>query len=157
MLDKNPNQISESDLLKIKSCFFSKNPNFILSSNTFLKTKFLIKLFESIDIPIIFLDCDLLYTGYVDSGLVKKNEKLENVVIDKKNFNNQIIELIKKIEKNRSIIVFDSLNGFYNFFEELDEIRFLNSLIMLLSSIAKKTNSIILVTAITRKNEKNEI
>lgn len=41
-------------------------------------------------------------------------------------------------------------------FNDLDSIIFINSCIMLLSSVGRKTNSTIIITAIARKKENNE-
>ena len=41
-------------------------------------------------------------------------------------------------------------------FDELEYVRFINAVIMLLSSVAKFSNSLIVVTVMTRKNENNE-
>lgn len=156
MLDKNPNQVFDKDLLEIKNKFSEKNLNFILSSNPFFKTEFLNKLVESADVPVVFLDFDLLYSGYVNSGIIKKNEKLEILVSNGETFIDDIKEIIRKIESKKSLIILDTLNGLYNVFDELEYVRFINSAIMLLSSVAKYSNSLIVITAMTRKNESNE-
>ncbi|MBA4451639.1 MAG: hypothetical protein H2B03_00450 [Nitrosopumilaceae archaeon] len=156
MLDKNPNQVFDKDLLEIKNKFSEKNLNFILSSNPFFKTEFLNKLVESADVPVVFLDFDLLYSGYVNSGIIKKNEKLEILVSNGETFIDDIKEIIRKIESKKSLIILDTLNGLYNMFDELEYVRFINSAIMLLSSVAKYSNSLIVITAMTRKNESNE-
>lgn len=156
MLDKNHNQISNQNIFQVQSDFFKRNPNFVLSSNPFVKTEFLHKLIESINLPVFFLDYDLLYSGYVASGIIKKNEKLEFFVTTKSSLNNDIKQIIKKIENTKSLIIFDSLNGLYNMFDELEYVRFINATIMLLSAVAKYSKSIIIITGITRKNESKE-
>lgn len=156
MLDKNPNQILDKDIFKIKNEFSEKNPNFILSSSPFLKTEFLNKLIKSTNSQIIFLDFDLLYSGYVNSGIIKKNENLEICVSTVNSFNEDIKHIITKIENKKSLVILDTLNGLYNMFDELEYVRFINAVIMLLSSVAKFSNSLIVVTVMTRKNENNE-
>ncbi len=155
-MDKNPNQIFDKDLLQIKNEFSEKNFNIILSSNTFFKTEFLNKLIESVDFPVIFLDFDLLYSGYVNSGMIRKNEKLEILVSNGTTFIDNIKEIIRKIESKKSLIILDTINGLYNMFDELEYVRFINSAIMLLSSVAKYSNSLIVITAMIRKNESND-
>ena len=100
-MDKNPNQVFDKDLLEIKNKFSEKNLNFILSSNPFFKTEFLNKLVESADVPVVFLDFDLLYSGYVNSGIIKKNEKLEILVSNGETFIDDIKEIIRKIESKK--------------------------------------------------------
>ena len=156
VLDKNPNQVFDNDLLQIKNEFSEKNPNFILSSNSFLKTEFLNKLIESVDVPVIFLDFDLLYSGYVNSDIIKKNDRLEILVSNGATFHDDIKEIVRKIENKQSLIILDTINGLYNMFDELEYVRFINAAIMLLSSVAKYSKSLIVVTAMIRKNESNE-
>ena len=54
------------------------------------------------------------------------------------------------------MIIIDSFNGIYNLFDDLESARFVNSCIMLLSSLGKQANSTILITAMARKKENNE-
>ena len=155
-MDKNHNQALNQNISQIQSEFSGRNPNFVLSSNPFVKTEFLHKLVESINLPVFFLDCDLLYSGYVASGIINKNDKLKFFVTTKSSLNNDIKQIIKKIENEKSLIILDSLNGLYNMFDELEYVRFINSTIMLLSSVAKYSKSIIIITGMARKNESNE-
>ena len=155
-MDKNHNQALNQNISQIQSEFYGRNPNFVLSSNPFVKTEFLHKLVESMNLPVFFLDCDLLYSGYVASGIIKKNDKLKFFVTTKSSLNNDIKQIIKKIENEKSLIILDSLNGLYNMFDELEYVRFINSTIMLLSSVAKYSKSIIIITGMSRKNENKE-
>ena len=54
------------------------------------------------------------------------------------------------------MIIIDSFNGIYNLFDDLESARFVNSCIMLLSSLGKQTNSTIVITAMARKKENSE-
>ena len=155
-LDKNHKQFFNQDISQVQSEFSERNPNFVLSSNPFVKTEFLHKLVESMGLPILFLDCDLLYSGYVASGIIKKNDKLEFFVTTKSSLNNNIKQIVKKIENEKSLIILDSLNGLYNMFDELEYVRFINATIMLLSTVAKYSKSIIIITGMARKNDSNE-
>ena len=74
----------------------------------------------------------------------------------KTSLNFDIKKIIKKIENKKSLVILDSLNGFYNMYDELEYVRFINATIMLLSSVAKYSKSIIIITAMTRKNESSE-
>ena len=54
------------------------------------------------------------------------------------------------------MVIIDSFNGIYNIFDNLESARFVNSCIMLLSSLGKQANSTILITAMGRKKENSE-
>ena len=64
LLSKNPEPINS----KIENILEQNLLNIIYYENSFAKTKFLIKTIEKWDIPIFYLDFDLLYSGFVKSG-----------------------------------------------------------------------------------------
>jgi len=156
VLDKNPNQVLNEVFVKLKIEFSDKNPIIILSSKPFVKSEFLINLIDSLNVPVIFFDFDLLYSGYINSGMIKKNEKVKILRPNEKDFQRHLKEVVEKISKERVLVILDSLNVLYNMFENLDSFRFTNATIMLLASIAKTTKSHIIVTAMVTKNEKKE-
>ena len=156
MLDKNPEQILDNDFTQINNEFLEKSPGIILCSKPFLKSEFLKRLIESQSIPIIFLDFDLLYSGYFISGMIKKNEGVKIFRPSRITWEKDLKEIIEKVSKEKVLVVLDSLNGIYNMFDELESARFINAAIMLLSSVARTTKSLILVTAMVIKNENEE-
>jgi len=156
VLDKNPNQILNEDFGKLKMEFSDKNPIFILSSKPFEKSEFLVNLIDSLEVPVIFFDFDLLYSGYVISGMIKKNDDVKILRSSEKDFQRYLKEVVEKISKERVLVIFDSLNVLYNMFENIDLFRFINATIMLLASIAKTTKSHIIVTSMVTKNESKE-
>ncbi|WP_048110570.1 hypothetical protein [Nitrosarchaeum koreense] len=156
MLDKNPQEILDNDLTYVKKEFSIKNPNMILCSEPFLKAEILNELIDSSTYPIIFLDFDLLYSGYVVSELIKKNERVEIYRPSKIDLKKIISEIANKISSEKFLVIIDSLNGFYNIFDEKESGRFINASLMLLSSISMENGSSVIITAITRKNDGGE-
>lgn len=156
MLDKNPQLILDNDLTYVKKEFSTKNPNIILCSDPFLKAEILNELIDSTTFPVIFLDFDLLYSGYVVSELIKKNERVEIYRPSKIDLKKTISKIAKRISSEKSLLVIDSLNGFYNIFDEKESGRFINASLMLLSSIGSENGSLVLITALTRKNDGGE-
>lgn len=153
MLDKNPEQIIDNDLTQIQIKFEQNNPNIVLCSKPFHKVEFLDRLINSTEDPIIFIDMDLLYTGYVQSGMIQKKE---NVVIfrpNKTNWKEKISEIISNVSKERFLIIIDSFNGLYNLFDELESAIFINSCLMLLSSIGNQTKSSVVITGMARRKK----
>jgi hypothetical protein len=156
VLDKNPQQILDDDLTYVKKEFSTKNPSMILCSEPFLKAEILNELMDSITFPVIFLDFDLLYSGYVVSELIKKNEKVEIYRPNKTDWKKIISEVAKRVSNEKFLVIIDSLNGFYNMFDEKESGRFINASLMLLSSIGRESGSLVIITAITRKNDGGE-
>ena len=156
VLDKTPEQTLDSDLTYVKEEFSNKNPNIILCSEPFLKAEFLNKLIDSINYPVIFLDFDLLYSGYIVSEMIKKNDKVEIYHPSKIDLKKIISEIAKKISDKKFLVVVDSFNGFYSIFDEKESGRFINTSLMLLASIGIKSGSSVVITAIARKNDSDE-
>jgi len=153
VLDKNPDLIIDNNLMHIKKEFGLKNPNIMLCSEPFDKIEFLDKLINSIEYPIIFVDMDLLYTGYIKSKMIQKKENVLIISPNKTNWNEKFLEIISRISKKKFLVIFDSFNGIYNLFDDLESVRFINSCIMLLSFIGNQSDTSIVVTTMARKKE----
>jgi len=156
VLDKSPEQILDNNLTHIQKEFGKNIPSIVLCSEPFHKAEFLNRLINSVENPIIFVDMDLLYTGYVESGMIQKKN---NVIIfhpDKTSWRKKLLEIITKISKEKFLVVIDSFNGVYNMYDDLESARFINSCIMLLSSVGRQTSSSVVITAMARKKENNE-
>ena len=155
MLDKNPESVFYN-LQEILNKFSKKNPNIIVCSQPFTKLQFLNELIDSINFPIIYLDFDLLFTGYVISKMIPKKDKVEIYQLEKDNLEKIISQVVNRISNERCLVIVDSLNGFYNLFSEIESGIFVNSLIMLLTSFAREKKSIIVVSAMARNKEKKD-
>ena len=155
MLDKNPEIIIDNDLTQIQIKFEQNNPNIVLCSKPFHKIEFLNKLINFTEDPIIFIDMDLLFTGYVESKMIQKKEKLTIFYPDKTDWEEKLSEIISKISKDRFLVIIDSFNGIYNLFDDLESAIFINSCIMLLSSIGNHVKSSVVITGMARKKENN--
>ena len=156
MLDKSPEIILDDNLEYIQSEFKKNIPNLILSSNSFHKIEFLNKIISYTKNPIIFVDMDLLYSGYIESKIIQHKENLTIFQPSNLNWKEKLAEISNKISKEEFLIIIDSFNGIYNIFDDLESARFVNSCIMLLSSFGKRSNSTIIITAMARKKENSE-
>ena len=156
MLDKNPEIILDNNLENIQNEFKKNVPSLVLCSDSFYKIEFLNKLIMSVENPIIFVDMDLLYSGYIESKIIQKKENLMIFQPNRLNWEQKLSETISKISNQEFLIIIDSFNGIYNLFDDLESARFVNSCIMLLSSLGKQSNSTIVITAMARKKDNNE-
>ena len=156
MLDKSPEIILDDNLKKIQNEFRKNVPSLVLCSNSFHKIEFLNKLINSVENSIIFVDMDLLYSGYIQSKMIQKRENLVIFQPNKVNWGKKLSEIITKGSRAEFLIIIDSFNGIYNLFDDLESARFVNSCIMLLSSLGKQSNSTIVITAMARKKDNNK-
>ncbi len=156
MLDKSPEWVLDNNLIHIQNEFKKNVPSILLCSEPFHKTEFLNRLINSVENSIIFVDMDLLYTGYVESGMIQRKDNLLILNPDKENWRKKLSDIIIKTSKEKVLVIIDSFNGIYNIFDDLESVRFINSCIMLLGSLGKNSDSTIIVTGMVRKKENDE-
>ena len=156
LLDKNP-EINLNDNLEYFQNEFKKNvPSLVLCSNSFHKIEFLNKIIISEKNPIIFVDMDLLYSGYIESKMIEQKENLMIFRPNKLDWKERLSDIICKISEKEFLIIIDSFNGIYNLFDDLESARFVNSCLMLLSALGKQSDCSIVVTGMAKKNDSFE-
>lgn len=153
MLDKNPEQIVDNNLVEIQNEFNNSNPNIVLYSEPFVKMEFLNNFMNYIDNNIIFLDFDLMYSGYIMSQMIPKNKKIKIFRPERKTLTEIIQEISEKISKEKFLVIIDSFNGINGLFDGKESPRLIHSIIMLLVSVGNNTGSSILITSLARKKE----
>lgn len=128
--------------------------NSIIYSDPYVKTIFFIKLIDLLDLPMIYLDFDLLYSGYVTAKIIPKHDKLELFQPTRDNWNDLFRKIITSISRRRTVLILDSLNGFFSLFNDKKDVgMFVNSYTMLIAAIAKMTDSNVVVASMAKKEE----
>lgn len=145
MLDKNPKTLANNLIEK-----FSDNIDIIITSTPFHKAKLLELFLNSTNHPIIFLDFDLLFSGYVVSDMIQVKDNIHIFRPNSKNWKYILRDILEKISQERFLVVIDSFNGFYNM---CSDVRFANAILMLLLSMGKFKRCPILVMALAKKKE----
>ncbi len=153
MLDKNPNQNSLIGFNEAKKYLEKNTLNSVLCKEPFVKAAFLNKLIECTDVPVFYLDFDLLYSGYVNSNMFPKKFNVSLFSPSKNDWNHVLKKILMMISNEKSIVIIDSLNGLYNLFDSKNIGRFVNTCIMLLVFVAKESGSSVLVTSLARKRD----
>ena len=144
MLDKKPNKVKINEI-------FINSINSILCHNAFVKEVMIQKIIEEYnELPIIYLDFDLLHSGYTQAGMIKNYENVVVFTPTEENWNDVLKKVTIKISEKKCILVIDSLNGVFTIFNEKDSGRYANSCVMLLSSLVKNQNCKIFLTSIAR-------
>ena len=129
----------------------------IFYENSFAKTAFLTKEISKCDVPIFYFDFDLQYTGFVKSETIPKTKNLTLLSPENSSLHEDLKSVIKQISKKRSLIIIDSLNGFFNVLEGNKDVgRLVNSFLMLLVTSARHTKSTVLVGILSKLNEENK-
>ncbi len=148
VLDKNP----EQNLIDFKELLELNPLNLIMHSDPFLKTSFLSKIISTTNNPVIFLDFDLLFSGYICSNIISQSQTLTLYKPTRKNWLETIKTILLNLSERKSILIIDSLNGLFNMYPNKKNAgRLVNIFIMLFCSFAKMSDSHVLISAMTRK------
>ena len=151
MLFKNHDNNSDNNTPNLENILSQTKINSILYSDPFLKAGFIAKLIDDTKIDILYLDLDLLYSGYVVSDMLTTPSNLSLFQPTLELWNKILTNILVKLSIKKSIIIVDSLNGLYNLLNERKEIgKLVNSYIMLITSMARKTDSYVVVASMVR-------
>ena len=141
----------------IQNTLKQNTANMIFYEDSFMKTAFFTKEIPNWEIPIFYFDFDLQYTGFVKTGITPLPKNLTIFYPENGSLHKDLKHVIEKISKTKSLVIIDSLNGFFNFLENKKDLgRLINSFLMLLVSSAKHTKSTVIVGILSKRNNKDK-
>jgi hypothetical protein len=145
------------DNLQLEDILEHNTLNVVFYENSFTKITFFVKIMSELSIPIFYLDFDLLYSGFVKSGQIPLPKNTTLLCPNADNLHENLRSVIDKTSEKKSLVIIDSLNGFFNLLEDgKDTGQIINSLIMLLVSSAKNANSIVVIGSLSKLINENE-
>lgn len=148
---KNLNNDSNSYKLNFQTVLEQDLINSVFYSDPFLKAGFISKLVQDTKLEILYLDLDLLYSGYVVSGILPAKENVHLFQPTTETLHQILKEILVKASMSQTIIIVDSLNGLFNILNRKKNIgKAVMSIIMLLASIARITKSYLVVASMVR-------
>ena len=131
--------------------------NMIFYEDSFTKTAFFTKEIPNWETPIFYFDFDLQYTGFVRAGITPLPKNLTLLCPESHSLLEDLKSAIEKISKKKSLLIIDSLNGFFNILENKKDLgRLINSFLMLLVSSAKHTKSTVMVGILSKLNDEDK-
>ena len=137
--------------INLESFLVQEKFNSILYYEPFVKVTFLTKLLQDIKIPVLYLDLDLLYSGYVAAEILPHQSNVTLYNPTQETWNETLTKVLTKLSTTKSLVILDSLNGLYNIQNEQKDVgRLVVSYTMLLVSIAKKTGSYVIIPCMAR-------
>ena len=147
----------DSKKVTIQNMLEQNTANMIFYEDSFVKTAFLTREIPNWGVPIFYFDFDLQYTAFVRSEITPEIKNLTFLSPENGSLREDLKSIIEKVSKKRSLIVIDSLNGFFNALEGNKDVgRLVNSFLMLLVSSAAHTKSTIIVGVLSKLNEENK-
>lgn len=150
VLFKNPSDDSQSKL-NLQTMLEQDLINSVFYSDPFLKAGFISKLVQDTELQVLYLDLDLLYSGYIVSGTIPIENNVTLFQPTSETLYKMIKEILVKASLSQTIIVVDSLNGLFNILNRKKNVgKTVMSIMMLLASIAKMTKSYLIVGSMAR-------
>ena len=149
---KNHDNTSKPEIiLNLQNILRQNKINSVLYSDPFLKAGFISKLVEDLKLDVLYLDLDLLYSGYIVSGMIKTPQNLTLFQPTFEVLNNTLAKILVDLSTKKSVVIIDSLNGLYNMLNKKKDIgKLVTSYVMLLASIAYSTGSYVVITSMVR-------
>ena len=112
---------------------------------------------ESHDLPILYLDFDLLFSGFFEAEYITRLPNIQVITPESETLKVLLPNILTKISSEKTIVILDSLNGLYSFLDGDNLGRFVNSLIMLFAANLKFSQSTLLITCLALQKEKKWI
>ena len=141
-------QLLEENLIPSSSCL-------LFYENAFSKIKLIHKITSTQSRPILYIDLDFLFSGYIKSELLTIQNLTLFTTLESK-VNEILPEILTKISIEPHLVIFDSINGLYNTLSNVaDSGRLVNTILMLLARNVSFSNSILIISALAGKKENN--
>jgi len=151
LLDKNHTTFENFELLE--EHLIPSSSNILLYKNAFSKIKLIQEITSKQSLPVLYVDLDFLFSGYVKSKLLTiPNLTLFSTLESK--INEILPKIFSKLSTEPHLVIFDSINGLYNTLSnDADSGRLVNAILMLLARNISFSNSILLISALAGKKE----
>jgi hypothetical protein len=152
MLFKNHDNTSKAEIiLNLQNILTQNKINSVLYSDPFLKAGFIAKLVDDLKLDVLYLDLDLLHSGYLTSGMIKTPQNLTLFCPTFEALNKTLAKILVDLSTKRSVVIIDSLNGLFNILNKKKEIgKIVASYVMLMASMAYSTGSYVVITSMVR-------
>src|SRR5438445_1840312 len=152
VLFKNHDNSSKVEIiLNLQNILVQNKINSVLYSDPFLKAGFVAKLVEDLRMNVLYLDLDLLYSGYLVSGTIKTPQILTLFQPTSEALNETLTKILVNLSTKKSVVIIDSLNGLFNILNKKKEIgKLVTSYVMLLATMAHSTDSHVIIASMVR-------
>ena len=152
-MDKNHTTFENFHLLQ--EHLVPSSSTLLFYENAFSKIQLIQEITSKQNLPVLYIDLDLLFSGYVKSELLTiPNVTLFSTLNSK--INEILPKIFTKISTEPHLVIFDSINGLYNTLSnDADSGRTVNAILMLLARNIIFSNSILIISALATKKENN--
>ena len=152
-MDKNHTTFENFQLLEEN--LIPSSSSLLFYENAFSKIKLIQEITSNQSLPVLYIDLDFLFSGYIKSQLLTMPNLTLFTTLESK-MNEILPKILTKISIEPHFVIFDSINGLYNTLSnEPDSGRVVNAILMLLVRNVTFSNSILIISALAGKKENN--
>ena len=144
--NKNPDQATGQDHT---GCA----PDVVLCPSPFSKHLFLESVVDASDCEVIYLDFDLLYSGYMSSGMTDPSTTVLIRHPSRESWDTELTNTLHMISQERYLVILDSLNTLSALWNRSGSKHLAACSVMLMSSLGRKTDTHILVAAVGKQTK----
>ena len=127
-------------------------PGIVLCGDALLKAAFVDGLAGSAGCPVIVVDTDLLYSGYLGSGMIRR-DGVEVVRPAAGDWRGALSAVAARASEERVLVIVDTLNGAYGMSGDPWHAMRVNSCVMLAAAAGRGAGSSVVVAAMARRRE----
>ncbi|MDC0187075.1 hypothetical protein OAJ08_02685 [Candidatus Nitrosopelagicus sp.] len=150
-MDKNHATFENFQLLEER--LIPSSSHLFFYENAFSKIKLIQEITLKQNLPVLYLDLDLLFSGYVKSKILTIPNLTLFSTLDSK-INEILPKIFTKLTIEPHLVIFDSINGLYNTLSnDADSGRLVNAILMLLAKNISFSSSILIIFALAGKKE----
>jgi len=132
---------------------FADPVNSVLCQDAFAKEAVIRRMAEASPMPVILLDFDQLFTGYVNSGMLARDGNVRVYTPARDSWPRVFREVASLVSTKQTVLIVDSLNGFFSVFDGRDSGRYANSCMMMLASCARGMGGKTILCGVARIRE----
>ena len=152
-MDKNHTTFENFQLLEEN--LIPSSSSLLFYENAFSKIKLIQEITSNQSLPVLYIDLDFLFSGYIKSQLLTMPNLTLFTTLESK-MNEILPKILTKISTEPHFVIFDSINGLYNTLSnDPDSGRVVNAILMLLVRNVTFSNSILIISALVGKKENN--
>ncbi|HXG74411.1 MAG TPA: hypothetical protein VNK44_06305 [Candidatus Nitrosotenuis sp.] len=145
-MDKNPVGTD-----KIRKLILSSPLGSISFENAITKTYFFHKVAAMVEIPVVYFDFDLLYSGYLAANILQQHENTTVHQPREDTWKKLLAETLDQISQKRHLVMIDSLNGFFTVLaDQKNAGKLINNALIMLASMGQRADSTVLVGSISK-------
>ena len=150
-LVKNHGDASGSRTAGLETVLSSGHINSVIYSDPFLKAGFISRLVGETKLHVLYIDLDLLYSGYLASETIQAPANLTLYQPAENTIAQMLTDVITRASKSQVLIIIDSINGLFNTLNYEKQVgKSVASIVMLLASFAAQTKSYVVIASMAR-------